>query len=106
MSVWTECTAGWGTWRAAEVNKEDKERERERGKVRSSLSSVAVERTDALELPGTNSSSSRGLFLEIPIFQKELFITPLAKYNKKVDGECNRESGRYIMSPCNLKSSA
>lgn len=24
------CTAGPGTWRAAEVNKEDKERERER----------------------------------------------------------------------------
>lgn len=67
------------------MNKEDKERERERegGIVRSSLSSVAVERTDALELPGTNSSSSRGLFLAIPIFQKELFITPPAKYNKK-----------------------
>lgn len=76
MSI-DRCTAGRGTWRAAEVNKEDKER----GKVRSSLSSVAVERTDALKLPGTNSSS--GLFLAIPIFQKELFITPLAKYNKK-----------------------
>lgn len=59
------------------------ERERERGKVRSSLSSVTVERKDALELPGTNSSSSKNLFLAIPIFQKELFITPLAKYNKK-----------------------
>lgn len=66
------------------MNEEDKEREG--GIVRSSLSSVAVKRTDALELPGTNSSSSRGLFLAIAIFQKELFITPPAKYNKKRTG--------------------
>lgn len=70
------------------MKEEDKEREGGgRGKVRCSLSSVAVERTDALELPGTkSSSSSRGLFLAIPIFQKQLFITPLAKYNKKWTG--------------------
>lgn len=47
------------------------------------MSSMAVERADALELPGTNSSNSRSLFIAIPVFQKELFITPLAKYNKK-----------------------
>lgn len=72
---------------------------RERGKVRYSLSSVAVERTDALELPGTNSSSSRGLFLAIPIFQKELFITPLAKYNKKWMGS-RMESQGVTTCPC------
>lgn len=70
---------------------------RVRGK-RSSLSSVAVERADALELPGTNSSGSRILFLAIPIFQKEPFITPLAKYNKKADGELRGESKCYNMS--------
>lgn len=79
------CAARWVTWRAAEVNEEDKEREG--GIVRSSLSSAAVKRTDALELPGTNSSSSSGgLFLGIAIFQKELFIAPPAKYNKKRTG--------------------
>lgn len=68
------------------MSKGDKEREGG-ATVRSSLSSVAVERTDALELPGTNSSSSStALFLATPIFQEELFITPRAKYNKELMG--------------------
>lgn len=49
-----------------------------RGK-RGPLSSAAVEREDALEMPGANSSKL--LFLAAPIFRKELFIAPLAKYN-------------------------
>lgn len=65
---------------------------------RSSLSSVAVERADALELPGTNSSGSRRLFLAIPIFQMQPFITPLAKYNKKRMGSCV-ESQSVTMCP-------
>lgn len=67
------------------MSKGDKEREGG-ATVRSSLSSVAVERTDALELPGTNSSSGTALFLATPIFQEELFITPRAKYNKELMG--------------------
>lgn len=86
-------SAGQATQRASEVNKKDKER----GIVRSSPSSVEVDRTDALELPGRNSSGSRGLFLAIPFFQKEPFITPPAKYNKKWMGS-GRES--WVITIC------
>lgn len=44
------------------------------------LSSAEVLWTNALELPDPNSSD--GLFLETPIFQVDLFITPAAKYNR------------------------
>lgn len=69
------------------MNKEDKEREggREGGTVGSSLSSVEVERTDALELPGTNSSSSRDLFLVFPSFRRN-YSSHLQLNITKADG--------------------
>lgn len=60
------------------------------------LASVEVDWTEALERPGPKSSSgsSKGLFLETPIFQRDLFITPPAKYNRS--GRGSELQGRVV----------
>lgn len=60
------------------------------------LGLASVDWTDALERPGPNSSggSSKGLFLETPIFQRDLFITPPAKYNRS--GRGSELQGRVV----------